>query len=573
MKDSPNILGINYGGHDTSACLMINGKIIAACEEERYSKIKHTREFPINAINDCLKVGDISIDELDEIAITYDPIYGIRENYLKSALEDEKRIEFLINDIERIKQTYNIQKLIREKTKFNGNIRYHLHHLCHLSSSYYVSGFDEALLVSHDGIGEIECSHFGIGKDGEISTVHKGTRYPNSLGLFYSAITHYLGWKHHSDEGIIMGLAPYGDDTKTIPGTKKTYKEIFKEIISEDGDFDFIIEPSWISYYHVRDKWISDKFIEIFGPIREPSSEVTDNHKNIAAALQNRIEEIVLKQLDTAKRKFNQRRLCFAGGVALNCSLNGKIIENGLFEEIFVQPASGDNGAALGACLLSHKILAGNLKPKKIHDFYLGSRFSNDEIKKILEKYDVKYSYQENVSHETAISLKNGKIVGWFQGGAEFGPRALGNRSILTAPFPKSMKDYLNSRVKFREEFRPFAPAILFEHTKDYFKINQESPHMLIAVDVKEEKINEIPAVVHIDNTARVQTVTKENNLNFRKLLESFYEITNCPVILNTSFNVKGQPIVNTPEDALKCFLGTNIDVLILGNYFITKDN
>ena len=289
--------------------------------------------------------------------------------------------------------------------------------------------------------------------------------------------------------------------------------------------------------------------------------------------MQNRIEEIVLKQLDTAKRKFNQRRLCFAGGVALNCSLNGKIIENGLFEEIFVQPASGDNGAALGACLLSHKILAGNLKPKKIDDFYLGSRFSNDEIKKILEKYDVKYSYQENVSHETAISLKNGKIVGWFQGGAEFGPRALGNRSILTAPFPKSMKDYLNSRVKFREEFRPFAPAILFEHTKDYFKINQESPHMLIAVDVKEEKINEIPAVVHIDNTARVQTVTKENNLNFRKLLESFYEITNCPVILNTSFNVKGQPIVNTPEDALKCFLGTNIDVLILGNYFITKDN
>ena len=573
MKDSTSILGINYGGHDTSACLIINGELIAACEEERYSKVKHTREFPTNAINDCLKTGNISMDELDEIAITYDPIYGIRENYLKSALEDEKRIEFLINDIERIKQTYNIKELIREKTKFKGNIRYHLHHLCHLASSYYVSGFDEALLVSHDGIGEIECSHFGIGNDGEISTVHKGTRYPNSLGLFYSAVTHYLGWKHHSDEGIIMGLAPYGDDTKIIPGTDKSYKEVFEGIISEDGDFDFIIEPSWISYYHVRDKWISDKFIEVFGPIREPDSKITDNHKNIAAALQNRIEKIVLKQLEIAKQKFNQKKLCFAGGVALNCSLNGKIIESGLFDEIFVQPASGDNGAALGACLLSYKILTGDLKPKKIHNFYLGSRFSNDKIKKIIEEYDVKYSFHEDISHETAVSLKNGKIVGWFQGGAEFGPRALGNRSILTAPFPKSMKEYLNSRVKFREEFRPFAPAILFEYTKDYFEINQESPHMLIAVDVKEEKINEIPAVVHVDNTARVQTVTKENNTRFMKLLESFYEITNCPVILNTSFNVKGQPIVNTPEDALECFLDTNIDVLILGNYFITKDN
>ena len=573
MTDSLSILGINYGGHDTSACLIIDGKLIAACEEERYSKIKHTREFPINAINDCLKIGNIHMNELNEIAISIDPVYLIRENYLKSALEDEKRIEFLINDIERIKESYNIKEVIREKTKFTGNIRYHLHHLCHLASSYYVSGFDEALLVSHDGIGEIESSHFGVGKNGEISTVHKGTRYPNSLGLIYSAITHYLGWKHHSDEGIIMGLAPYGDDTKIIPGYGKTYRETFKEIILEDGDFDFIIESSWISYYHVRDKWISEKFIEIFGPVRKSDAVVTEHHKNIAAALQNRIEDIIIKQLKLAKEKFQLKKLCFAGGVALNCVLNGKITENNLFDEIFVQPASGDNGAALGACLLSHKILKGNLLSKKIHDFYLGSRFTNDEIKEKLEQFSIEYKLSENIYEETASALKNGKIIGWFQGSAEFGPRALGNRSILTSPFPKSMKDYLNSRVKFREEFRPFAPAILFEHTKEYFLLNQESPHMLIAVKVKEDKIEKIPAVVHIDNTARVQTVTKENNKRFRKLLESFYEITDCPVILNTSFNVKGQPIVNTPEDAIKCFLNTNIDVLVLGDYILTKDN
>ena len=573
MNDYPIVLGINYGGHDTSACLLKNGKLIAACEEERYSKVKHTREFPINAINDCLKKARIVIDDVHEIAITYDPIYMIRENYLRSALEDEKRIEFLINDFDRIKQTFYIQELIREKTNFKGNISYHLHHLCHLASSYYVSGFDEALLVSHDGIGEIESSRFAIGKNGEITTIHEGTRYPNSLGLFYSAITHYLGWKHHSDEGIIMGLAPYGNDKKIVPGSKKTYEEIFEEIITEVGEYDFKIDPTWISYYHVRDKWISDKFIEVFGPVRKPESELTEHHKNIAAALQNRIEKIILQQLKTARQKSNSKKLCFSGGVALNCSLNGKIIESNIFEEIFVQPASGDNGAALGACLLSHKKLSGELKPKKIHDYYLGSDFSNDEIKKILDENRVKYSFHDNISEKTALALNNKKIVGWFQGGAEFGPRALGNRSILTAPFPASMKDYLNSRVKFREEFRPFAPSILSEYAGDYFSISQESPHMLIAANVKEDKISEIPAVVHVDNTARIQTVTNENNLIFRKLLESFFNLTRCPVILNTSFNVKGQPIVNSPEDALNCFLNTNIDVLVLGNFFISKDN
>ena len=571
MSDYPIILGINYGGHDTSACLTVGGNLIAACEEERFSKQKHSRDFPINSINECLRISKLTIDQIDEIGFIFDPVYGIRENYLKSALNDEKRIEFLINDIERIKDEYNIEKTIRKKINFKGKFTGHLHHLCHLASSYYPSGFESALLFSNDGMGEIETSLLGIGKNDEISIVHNGNRYPNSLGLFYSAITHYLGWQHHSDEGIIMGLAPFGDDTHTVKNSEKTYKQFFQKIISEVGEFDFEIDLSWISYHHVRDTWISDKFLNIFGPKREYDGPVTQHHKDIAAALQNRIEEIVLNQLERARKKFNLNKLCISGGVGLNCSLNGKIVDSNLFDEIFVQPASGDDGAAIGACYLSHKKLTSEKISKKSHNFYLGSSFSDDEIKKELILHNLDFEHLENIYEKTAISLKNKKIIAWFQGSAEFGPRALGNRSILTAPFPEDMRDILNSRVKFREEFRPFAPSILHEFTQDYFEIKQDSPHMLITAKVKSEKINEIPAVVHIDNSARVQTVKSENNFKFRKLLEAFYEETNCPVLLNTSFNVKGQPIVNSPKDAIECFLGTNIDVLVIGNYYVEK--
>ncbi len=571
MNNEIVILGINFGGHDTSACLMVNGKIVAACEEERFSKEKHTRSFPINSINECLRKAKLSMDNVDEIAIDFDPIYRIKENYLRPALNNEKRLEFLFNDIERVKSDFNIEKTIREKTNFKGKIRTHLHHLCHLASCFYPSGFNDVVLFSNDGMGEIETSLYGIGRDDEISIFHKGNRYPNSLGLFYSAITHYLGWKHHSDEGIIMGLAPYGDDTHLVKNLDKSYKEFFKEIIYETGDFDFEIDLSWIAYHNVRDKWISDKFVEIFGSQRQPEGPVTQHHKDIAAALQNRIEEIVLNQLKRIKEKFGLKKLCIAGGVGLNCSLNGKIIDSKFFDEIFVQPASGDDGAAIGACFLSHKKLTGEKISKKYDDFYLGSSFTNEEIKNELIKHKLDSKIIDNIYEKTAIALKNKKIVAWFQGEAEFGPRALGNRSILTSPFPREMKDILNSRVKFREEFRPFAPAILYEFTQEYFDIKQESPHMLITAQVKPEKIEEIPAVVHVDNSARVQTVKLENNEKFRKLIESFHKETNCPVILNTSFNVKGQPIVNSPKDAIECFLGTNIDVLVIGDYYIEK--
>ncbi len=573
MNKNIIVLGLNYGGHDTSACLMKNGNLLAACEEERYTKRKHTRDFPKNAINDCLKKANISINDVNEITLSYDPELLKTENF--ENIISPKRKNFKINELNKLKQLrqqdFDLEDLVRKELGFTGKITSHLHHLCHLASCYYPSGFENALVISHDGIGEVDCSLMATASKGEISIFHQGNQWPNSLGLLYAAVTDYLGWKYNSDEGIVMGLAPYGDDTKTTNSSSKTYREFFKEIIYNIDDFNYEVNTSWIAFHDVRSKWVSDKFIETFGPRREYDGVVKEYHKHVACALQNRLEEIIIEQLKKCKEKFGLKKLCFAGGIALNCSLNGKILESKLFDEIFVPPASGDNGTAIGACYLSTKNQIPDFSSKRLDNYYVGSEFTDNQIEESLDKKNVNYTKPANFEKYVAQKLNEQKIIGWFQGGAEFGPRALGNRSILTSPFPKKMKDILNSRVKFREEFRPFAPAILSEMTNEYFKIKQSSPHMLIAVEVKPEKISEIPAVVHIDNSARVQTVDNSNNPKFRKLLESFYDETGCPVLLNTSFNVKGQPIVNSPDDAIDCFLSTNIDVLAIGNFIVEK--
>jgi len=567
------ILGLNYGGHDTSACLMKNGNLITACEEERYIKQKHTRNFPKNAINDCLKKANLSINDVDEITLSYDPRLLKTENF--DNLLSETRKNFKITELQKLKelrkQDFDLGDFVRKELGYSGKITSHLHHLCHLASCYYPSGFNDALVISHDGIGEVDCSLMATASDGEISIFHHGNQWPNSLGLLYAAITDYLGWKYNSDEGIVMGLAPYGDDTKLVKSTEKTYRDIFREIISTN-DLDYEIDRSWIAFHEVRSKWVSDKFVNTFGPRRISEGKIEEHHKHVACALQNRLEEIILSQLKDCKEKFGLKKLCFAGGIALNCSLNGKILQSGLFDEIFVPPASGDNGTAIGACYLSTKNMRSDLSTKRFDNYYIGSEFSNEIIENSLRKKNVSYSKPKNLERFVAQKLNEQKIIGWFQGGAEFGPRALGNRSILTAPFPKEMKDILNSRVKFREEFRPFAPAILSEMANEFFEITQPSPHMLIAVTVKSDKISKIPAVVHVDNSARVQTVDNLNNPKFRKLLEAFHDETGCPVLLNTSFNVKGQPIVNSPNDAIDCFLSTNIDVLAIGDFIIEKN-
>ena len=568
-----NILGITFGGHDTSAALLIGGKLVAACAQERYTRDKHSRLFPKEAALDCLAIAGIKIDQVDEIAFVDDLKYQIRNSYLKPAIESDERLDFLFKDIDRLKQMNDMDQIIRKNLNYKGIINYYRHHLCHVASSYYPSGFKDALCLSIDGVGEYETGLIASGKSGNIKILNNENVYPHSLGLLYSAITHYLGWKHHCDEGIIMGLAPYGNSLDKVPGQKnKSYRSIFKKILTKEKDFKYKVNLEYVNYYSERNKWVTDKFIKIFGPKRKWSDPLSKHHKNIAAALQDQLEHVVLNQLKVARKKFKLSKLCLSGGVALNCSLNGKIAKSKIFKEIFVQPASGDDGCTYGASLLAYAKSKKKFMPKKMHNFYKGSIFTNNQIKKEILKSNVKYECPKNLYKNVSNHLEKGKIVAWFQGGSEFGPRALGNRSILCRPYPNEMKDHLNTRVKFREEFRPFAPSVLNEYRDEFFHINQDSPHMLMACKIKKDKRKIIPAIVHVDGTCRVQTVKKDINKKFYNLINEFYKITGVPVLLNTSFNVKGQPIVNTPLEAIETFKSTNIDVLAIGDFVLSKN-
>ena len=566
-----NILGLNLG-HDASCTLIKNNKIVAACEQERYSKKKHTRQFPIDAINDALNIGKIKINKIDLICVAFLPLRYLDEFFLRPLLTDQRKINFLLDGSDRIYENLNLEKIIREKLNYKNKIFFKSHHLCHLASAFYPSGFKKSLIFSCDGIGEIDTTLFGIGLKKNIKVLKENSKFPHSLGLIYAAFTYYLGWKPFYDEGIVMGLAPYGNPNNQVKKLKKSYIAFFRDLIKYDGGCQFYINEDWISYNYQRNTWFSEKFYKIFGKKRVNNGLISQKHKDIASALQLRLEEVVLKILNYLKKKYKLNYLCIAGGVGLNCSLNGAIYRSNLFKEIFVKPASGDAGTAYGAALLGagKKISSINLKTPT---FYLGSRFSSSQVQKALKKYKTRLNFRKsmNIYTETAELLKNGKIIGWFQGSSEFGPRALGNRSILSRPYPYSTKNHINKNVKFREYFRPFAPAVINSDAEKYFNITQKSEHMLIAFKVKKNMKIKIPATVHVDNTSRVQTVSKTSNLKFYRLLTEFKKKTDVSVLLNTSFNIKGQPIVNSPEDAIKCFLKYNLDYLIIDNFLILK--
>lgn len=572
MKKKFRVLGINYGGHDTSAAIGISGDIIAACEQERFDYQKHSRNFPIDAIRECLEISKLDLNDIDEIAVATDFKTLIKETFLGPALKDDKYFNFFLKNIENIKKISNIEHEIRKFTNFKKKIKFYDHHLCHLASAYYPSGYKDALIYSNDGKGEIESSMLGMGHNGSIKILERGPRYPHSLGLIYAAITSFLGWKYCSDEGIVMGLAPLGNYNKKVKGTKKTYLEIFKNIIQMQKGIGYKINLNWISYHYQRDTWVSEKFIKTFGKRRKPEGIISSRDKNIAAALQKRLEEIVIKNLKYIKKKYKKNKLCISGGVGLNCSLNGKIVQSKIFKEIFVQPASGDAGNSIGAAFCAmRENNKESLEIKERMNYYLGTQAKNKHLEKEIKNLKISYKKSNNVFKDTAILLKKGKIVAWHQGRAEFGPRALGNRSILCKPFPKSMKDYLNNKVKFREKFRPFAPAVLKEFQDKLFDLDQDSYHMLIACKVNRKFKHTIPATVHNDDTCRVQTVSKNINQKFYKLLSEFYKLTKCPVLLNTSFNIKGQPMVNDVKTAINTFIKTKIDVLVINNYIIKK--
>ncbi len=569
------ILGINVCSHDTSAAIIINGKLICACEEERFNKEKHTKSFPTNAINECLKISRLKIKDIDCVAVSTDPLRQIRNFWISDALQQDHRLKMMIEESETIKEFFNIEKTIREKLNYSNQIKYYKHHSNHLSSCFFPSGFKKSLVVSYDGVGEGETGYFALADNhNKIKIIHDKNKFPHSLGLIYAAITDFLGWRYNCDEGIIMGLASYGDPYNTIPKTNIKYINVFRKIIQKDNKLKINIDTNWITYHKERDTWVSKKFLKMFGKRRRKKDKIKQHHKNIAAALQKRLEEIVLEQLKYLKKKYKSNYLCLSGGVALNCSMNGRIVKSKIFKEVFVQPASGDAGLAIGAAINCSLEIQKGKSLKFPTNAYLGSRYSNKKILNFINKFKSKIrtvKTKKNVFDYTSDALIKKKIVGWFQGEAEFGPRALGNRSILAIPRPKNIKDHINRNVKFREEFRPFAPAVIDEMAGRYFNINQKSEHMLIAFDAIKEKQDLLSATIHVDNTCRVQTVNSYSNKKFFLLLNSIYKKTGVPILLNTSFNIKGQPIVNSPEDAINCFLKYNIDLLVLGDHILEK--
>ena len=547
-----NIIGISALFHDSACCLLQDGYIVAAAQEERFSRLKNDAGMPVKSFSYCLKRGNISVSDIDLIAYYEDPKLKIsrqlatgfnKENPEFAERLDEKRVE----------------RLIRNCLGYEGAIEYHEHHLSHAASSYFLSGYDKAAILVNDGVGEWATTSYGYAEDDRI-TIQKQVNYPDSVGLFYSTMTNYLGFRVNSGEYKVMGLAPYG--------TTKYVNEIRSLIsIGDNGDYHLTLE-----YYDFisGEKMYSEKIEELFGvPARKPETEITQFHKDVARSLQVVLHEIVKKQIDYLYDITRCENLCLAGGVALNCVANRYIRENGPFKRLFIQPAAGDAGGAIGAAMLSYQ----NRRLKENDTVYLGTEYNTSYVKNLLDHTGLTYTCYEAKSElceKVAKILEEGAVVGWFQGKMEFGPRALGNRSILADPRNEDMRDRINAMVKKREEFRPFAPVVLEDHMKEHFAMDEESPFMLNTYRVI-SNIN-LPAITHVDRSARVQTVRKDQNERLYHLLAEFYSRTGCPILLNTSFNVRGEPIVESPENALDCFFTTEINYLVIDNFVISRE-
>jgi carbamoyltransferase len=588
-----NILGISAFYHDSAATLVRDGQIIAAVQEERFTRKKHDFSFPKNAINCCLKEGNISPKDLDYVVFYEKPFLKfdrILETYLTYV---PKGIRSFLKAMPLwIKQKIWIKSLIQKELEgYKGKVLFSEHHLSHAASAFYPSPFKEAAIITTDAVGSWTTTSFGFGRGNKIELIEE-LSFPHSLGLLYSAFTYFTGFKVNSGEYKMMGLAPYGKP--------KYVQKILDNLIDlrEDGSFKLNMD-----YFNFAAglTMTSKKFNKLFdGPPREKESPLTQREMDIARSIQEVTEDIMLKIARRIKEVTGQKYLCLAGGVALNCVSNGKILREGLFDDIWIQPAAGDAGGALGAALaVWYDYLGNSREANDKNDFqkgsYLGPQFSQEEILEFLKKYKIPYMEltEEEAIKKTAELITQNYVIGWFQGRVEFGPRALGSRSILGDARSPEMQKKINLKIKFRESFRPFAPSVLVEDVSDYFEIDRPSPYMLSVAYVnkkirKEEAEGEegltgikkldvvrstIPAVTHIDYSARLQTVNKETNPKYWKLIKTFKDLTGCPVIINTSFNVRGEPIVCTPMDAYKCFMRTKMDYLVMGNYLLNKEN
>lgn len=607
------ILGISAYYHDSAACLIKDEAIIAAAQEERFTRIKHDANFPKGAIKYCLNEAKISLQDIDSIVFYDKPFLKFErllETYLNEAPKGLKSFMismpiwlkeklFLKSKIEKeIKNLFkeSNQKLNkREIKKFSKNIQdkilFSEHHQSHAASAFYPSPFEKAAVLTVDGVGEWATTSIAVGGGNKIKIL-KEINFPHSLGLLYSAFTYYTGFKVNSGEYKVMGLAPYGEPK---------YVDIIKEKlidIKEDGSFRLNMD---YFNYTTGITMTNAKFHNLFSGLpRKPESDLTQKEMDLAASIQVVTEEIMLKLAKHAKKITGLNNLCLAGGVALNCVANGKILAEKIFENIWIQPAAGDAGGALGAAYLAYyqelnkERRIDSAKLDKMFGAYLGPEFSKEEIKTYLDSIGAKYDYIEDeieLIDKISSFMADEKVVGWHQGRMEFGPRALGNRSIIGDARSEKMQSIMNLKIKYRESFRPFAPSVLREVVNNWFNFDCDSPYMLLVADVKKEKQipmleeqkklfgidklnikrSEIPAITHIDYSARVQTVHEETNSKYYKLISKFEEKTGCPVIINTSFNVRGEPIVCTPEDSYRCFMRTEMDILVIGNFVLQK--
>lgn len=561
-----NILGISCLYHDASACLLTDGEVVAAADEERFTRKKHDNSFPVNAINFCLKQGNIGIEDIDYIAFYEKPIMKF-DRILNSHLEAFPKSfwTFFKTMPSWLNEKLRIPSMIRKKLNYDGEILFIDHHLAHAASTFLVSPFKKAAILTVDGVGEWATTTWGHG-DGNKITLLKELHFPHSIGLLYSAVTTYLGFKANNDEYKVMGLAAYGEPR---------YLDKFREIVDIKNDGSYQLDMDYF-VYHYKLSMSSKKFIEKFGLARKPKSPINQRHMDIAASLQAILEETLFKMLNHLHQNVKSDNLCMAGGVALNSTANGKIIKNTKFKKIFIQPAASDSGGSLGAAFYVYNTLLRKKRNYVMDQVYLGPGFSTDEIENYLKKNKINFKkfLDEDLLIEKAAKLVfENNIVALFQGRMEWGPRALGNRTILGNPCNPDMKDILNQRVKHREEFRPFAPSILFEDQKKYFYTDEYLPYMQFTYLIKKEMQNKIPSVTHVNGTGRLQSVTEKQNPKYHKLIRKFKELSGVPVVINTSFNIKGEPIVCTPEDAYRCMMGTGIDYLVMDKFLITRED
>ena len=583
------ILGISAFYHDSAAAIIKDGEIIAAAQEERFTRKKHDHNFPENSVKFCLNFAGIISADLEVVAFYDKPFLKFErllETYLAYAPVGIK--SFIKAMPLWIKEKLWMKEMIKDKLGFDGKIIFPEHHESHAASAFYPSPFKEAAILTMDGVGEWTTSSYGIGTDNQIEIL-ADIKFPHSLGLLYSAFTYYTGFKVNSGEYKVMGLAPYGEP--------KYVDTTFKELIDVKDDGSFRMNMDYFNYCAGL-TMTNEKFHKLFGgPPREPESKLTQKEMDLARSVQDVTEEIVLKMGNHVFKETGMKNISLAGGVALNCVANGKLLREGPFDEIWIQPAAGDAGGALGAALIAwYQYLN---KERKVDQkdsqkgSYLGPEFKEDDILKFLKENKIKFSKadEEELTEKVAALLANEKVIGWFEGRMEFGPRALGARSIIGDARSSKMQSVMNLKIKFRESFRPFAPVVLGERVSDYFEIDRESPYMLLVADVKKERRKEmseeekklfgiqklnivrsdIPAITHVDYSARLQTVHKETNPLFHKLISKFERNYGSAVLINTSFNVRGEPIVCTPADAYKCFMRTDMDYLVMGNYILDK--